>query len=115
MGVLCGRFGGTVGCGSPPELAVIVGLGVPSLGGTRGCRWVPASKPGGGQEKSPAQLMAQPHGAEVPSSVLLQGGSLPALGLCWASRDLWGKRVHRRIPLSCVWGVGWMVPDIPQP
>lgn len=34
--MLCGRFGGTVGWETPPELAVSVRLGVPSLGGGGG-------------------------------------------------------------------------------
>lgn len=120
--MLCGRFGGTVGWETPPELAVSVRLGVPSLGGGGGNEGLqvgackpPALAVGLEGDKPLAQLLAQPHGAEVPSGcppcpAAMWGGSLPTLGLCWAEPRLagtwWGSGMHKRVPPSRLWGCG---------
>lgn len=76
----------------------------------------PALAVGQEGDKPLAQLLAQPHGAEVSSGCrpppLLQcvWGSLPTLGLCWAEPRLagtwWGSRMHKRVPSVGMWD-GW--------
>lgn len=119
--MLCGRFGGTVGWGTPPRACSEWGAGGAKCGEDKGLRvgsWTQAHSPGCGTRGGQATSTA--HGAMwLPPLPSCRGGVSPTLGLCWAGPRLAGTHGiegHKRGSHGSVCGdVGWAVPNVPHP